>query len=83
MKNIVKHYSNKAKQNKYLFTMRKDYHKMEIDVVSGTETNDKFVIRYTTKDYISKNYKYGETITFELTLNKVNGVYQFVSNVIV
>ncbi len=44
---------------------------MDIDVISGTESGNKYVIKY----------KHGETSTFELTLNKVNGEYLFVSNV--
>lgn len=51
-----------------------DYETMTIDVISGTELNGKFVIRY-------NGTKVGKTKTYEVTLNRVNGQYLFISNV--
>lgn len=51
---------------------------VDIDVISGVEYGNKYIIRFT-----NNNYNYGNKATFELTLNKVNGQYLFVSNVIV
>ena len=63
------------KYNSY-YNRTSDATVFDINVISGTEQNDKYVIRYTKVDDYS-----GETKTFEVTLNKVGNKYLFVSNV--
>ena len=51
-----------------------DYETITIDVISGKQINDKFVLIY-------NGTKLGETKQYELTMNRVNGQYLFVSNI--